>query len=207
LGYDAGKRCSELGGRYRLRGTAWRYPLVEVPAGESEPVGKIRDGQADRVALELGGAWVVAGRFRRGSQVNAGAIMTLPARFSLLHSDLNDFLFASVGDEQNGMPLSVISALTRLDVDPWEEAARLAALPKAVAAEALAPMIARLPIGRPQPSDNLAITQRLVELLPVSGQLALPGRKLVGAKDKRYFQAVMLLACLALGAAVLSSML
>jgi hypothetical protein len=47
----------------------------------------------------------------------------------------------------------------------------------------------------------------LVELLPVSGQLDLPGRKLVGARDKRYFQAVMLLACLALGAAVLSSML
>jgi hypothetical protein len=132
--------------------------------------------------------------------------MTLSARFSLLHSDLNEFLFASVGDEQNGMPLSVISALTRLGVDPWEEAARLAALPKAVAAEALAPMIARLPIGRPQPSDNLAITQRLVELLPLSGQSAPPGRKR-GAKDKRYVQAVMLLACLALGAAVLSSML
>ena len=49
--------------------------------------------------------------------------MTLAARFSLLHSDLNDFLFASVGDEQNGMPLSVLSALTRLGVDPWEEAA------------------------------------------------------------------------------------
>jgi hypothetical protein len=64
--------------------------------------------------------------------------MTLPARFSLLHSDLNDFLFASVGDQQNGMPLSVISALTRLGVDPWEEAARLAALPKVLAAEALA---------------------------------------------------------------------
>ena len=133
--------------------------------------------------------------------------MTLSARFSLLHSDLNDFLFASVGDEQNGMPLSVISALTRLDVDPWEEAARLAALPKALAAETLAPMIARLPIGWPQPSDNLAITQRLVELLPTSGRSASPGRKWVGAKDKKYFHAVMLLACLALGAAVLSSML
>jgi hypothetical protein len=64
--------------------------------------------------------------------------MTLAARFSLLHSDLNDFLFASVGDEQNGMPLSVLSALTRLGVDPWEEAARLAALPKALAVEAMA---------------------------------------------------------------------
>jgi hypothetical protein len=29
--------------------------------------------------------------------------MALSARFSLLHSDLNDFLFASVGDEQNGI--------------------------------------------------------------------------------------------------------
>lgn len=72
--------------------------------------------------------------------------MTLSARFSLLHSDLNDFLYASVGDEQNGMPLSVISALTRLGVDPWDEAARLAAVPKALAAGALAPMIARLSI-------------------------------------------------------------
>ena len=62
--------------------------------------------------------------------------MALPARFSLLHSDLNDFLFASVGDQQNGMPLNVVSALTRLGVDPWEEAARLSALPKALAAEA-----------------------------------------------------------------------
>jgi hypothetical protein len=150
---------------------------------------------------------VDAGWFVCGSQVNAGAIMTLSARFSLLHSDLNDFLFASVGDEQNGMPLSVISALTRLGVDPWEEATRLAALPKALAAEALAPMIARLPISRPQPSDNLAITQRLVELLPAGGQSAPPSRKRTGAKDKKYFHAVMLLACLALGAAVLASML
>jgi hypothetical protein len=150
---------------------------------------------------------VDAGWFVCGSQVNAGAIMTLSARFSLVHSDLNDFLFASVGDEQNGMPLSVISALTRLGVDPWEEATRLAALPKARAAEALAPMIARLPISRPQPSDNLVITQRLVELLPAGCQSAPPSRKRAGAKDKKYFHALILLACLALGAAVLASML
>ena len=55
------------------------------------------------------------------------------------------------------MPLSVISALTRLGVDPWEEAARLAALPKALAAEAMASMIARFSIARPLPSDNLAV--------------------------------------------------
>jgi len=59
--------------------------------------------------------------------------MTLSGRFSLLHSDLNDLLFASVSDEQNGKPLSVISALTRLGVDLWEEAARLAAFSKVLA--------------------------------------------------------------------------
>jgi hypothetical protein len=76
--------------------------------------------------------------------------MALPARFSLLHSDLNDFLFASIAEEQNGVTLSVVSALTRLGVDPWAEAARLMPLPKARAAEALATLIARLPIRRTQ---------------------------------------------------------
>ena len=133
--------------------------------------------------------------------------MALSARFSLLHSDLNDFLFASVGDEQNGMPLSVISALTRLGLEPWEEAARLAALPKALAAEALAPMIARLSLAWGQRSDNLAIAQRVVGLLPMRGQVAEPGREQTGAWDKRYSNAVMLLGCLALGAAVLFAML
>jgi len=40
------------------------------------------------------------------------------------------------------MSLNVISALARLGVDPWEETTRLADLPKAVAAEALARLVA-----------------------------------------------------------------
>jgi hypothetical protein len=81
-----------------------------------------------------------------------------PARFSLLHSDLNDFLFAAIGNEQNGMQLNVVSGLTRLGLDPWEEAARLAALPKARAAEVLTPIVARLRFDQPQLSDDLAIS-------------------------------------------------
>jgi len=131
--------------------------------------------------------------------------MTLAARFSLLHSDLNDFLFASVGDEQNGMPLSVISALTRLGVDPWEEAGRLAALPKALAAEAVALMIARFQIARPLRSDNLAVSHRLVELLPTHPQAGPPTREQTAEKDKRYFHALMLIGCLALAMAVLTA--
>jgi hypothetical protein len=37
----------------------------------------------------------------------------------------NDFLFAPIGEQANGMQLSVLSALARMNVDPWEEAARL----------------------------------------------------------------------------------
>jgi hypothetical protein len=41
------------------------------------------------------------------------------------------FLYAPVCDQRNGTPLTVISALARLNKDPWEEAARITAMPKA----------------------------------------------------------------------------
>jgi hypothetical protein len=140
---------------------------------------------------------------RGRSNLSPGAIMALSARFSLLHSDLNDFLFAPVGEEQNGVTLSVVSGLTRLGLDPWEEAARLTPLPKARAAEALATLIARLPICRTQSSDDVAISRRLVELLPDQKPEPLQDRERAGARQKKIWETMMLLACLALGAAVL----
>src|SRR5262249_4389730 len=101
----------------------------------------------------------------------------------------------------------LVSGLTRLGLDPWEEAARLAALPKALAAEKLAPIIARLPVDRSQPSDKLAISRQLVELLPQHQRAASPDRQQANAKYKKYIQAMIVLSCLALAAAVLSSML
>jgi hypothetical protein len=92
--------------------------------------------------------------------------MTLPARFSLLHSEFNRFLFASIGDEGNEMPLSVFSALTRLDIDPWQEAARLSKLSRSRASQALASTITRLPNGAWTTADAEGIAERLVELLP-----------------------------------------
>ena len=94
--------------------------------------------------------------------------MTLPARFSLLHSEFNRFLFASIGDESNEMPLSVFSALTRLDIDPWQEAARLSKLSRSRASHALASTIARLPDSVLTAADAEGIAARLVELLPRS---------------------------------------
>ena len=57
---------------------------------------------------------------------------------SQISSAFDDFLFAPIGQESNGMRLSVLSALARLDMDPWQGAAKLAKLPIAGATEQLA---------------------------------------------------------------------
>lgn len=92
--------------------------------------------------------------------------MALPASFSLLHSELNGFLFATLGKEENGEPLSVLSALTRLDIDPWAEGARLAKLPKEAAVRALTPVIAVFPEEHRSPAQVRDIAVRLAALLP-----------------------------------------
>jgi hypothetical protein len=92
--------------------------------------------------------------------------MALPANFSLLHSELNDFLFAQLGEEENGSPLSVLSALTRIGADPWAEGARLSELPKDAAARALVTMIAMFPREKRGFSEVMALAEELAELLP-----------------------------------------
>lgn len=89
--------------------------------------------------------------------------------FALNQSDLNGFLFANVGVEASGMPLSVVSALARLGMDPWQEAARLAQLPRRVAAEGLARMIVAMPASVWSLQDATVIAARLVALLPARG--------------------------------------
>jgi len=88
------------------------------------------------------------------------------ARFSNLSASYNDFLFATVCDDANGLRLSVLSALARMNVDPWEEATRLATMPKAIAERTLASVI-DLASGRSwNPSEAAATAARLVRLLP-----------------------------------------
>ena len=71
--------------------------------------------------------------------------MALSVSAPLLGSQFNDFLFASVGEEKNGMMISVVSALARLDLDAWQETANLARLTRPLATERLAGLIAALP--------------------------------------------------------------
>jgi hypothetical protein len=57
-------------------------------------------------------------------------------------------------------------------------------------------------------SDNVAIARRLVGLLPMHGHpAAQPSRESAEAGIKKYVHAIMLLACLALAAAILSGVL
>ena len=65
------------------------------------------------------------------------------------------FLFESLGVQENGMDLSVLSALARAGVDPWAEAKRLAALPRQAAATAILKF-----------AGDADTARRLVDLLP-----------------------------------------
>jgi hypothetical protein len=92
--------------------------------------------------------------------------MTNSSSVTHLASEFDAFLFAPVGDDGNGMSLTVLSTLARSDLDPWQEAARLTEASGKIAIERLAWLITSLP-GRPSTLlDSGTIAARLVALLP-----------------------------------------
>jgi hypothetical protein len=103
--------------------------------------------------------------------------MTRSASASLQRSEFDDFLFAPIGDERNGMLLSVISALARLDLDPRLEAANLARMPKESATERMTSLISALPDRTSAHRDPGAIAARLVALLPRPAASSAPQRE------------------------------
>jgi hypothetical protein len=115
--------------------------------------------------------------------------------------EFNAFLYAPLGEEQNGMELSMVSALARVGMDPWQEAARLAALPRDAAIDGLARLLGRLP-GR-QSVDTAATAARLVTLLPQRGSPGTqPDQATTGVGKKTgLVAAVLILIALALAVA------
>jgi hypothetical protein len=93
-----------------------------------------------------------------------------------LRSDLNDFLFTPIADDLNGMHLTMLSALARSGVDPWEEAAVLRTLSREDATERLVHMLAGVPNG-PSPGDATATLAALLIGQLHSPSKAPPGRK------------------------------
>jgi hypothetical protein len=94
------------------------------------------------------------------------AIMNPSNSSSRLGSDFDAFLFAPLGEDRNGLPLSIVSLLARMDLDPWQEAACLAGLPAQAAAQKLATLLAALPVPSVKPADPDTIATRLIALLP-----------------------------------------
>src|SRR5690348_2397844 len=92
--------------------------------------------------------------------------MTLRHAYAPLLPELDAFLFAPIGEEVDGVPLTVLSALSRLGLDPRDEAARLARLTRDAAADQLATMMARLYDRRWSASEAWRIASGLVERLP-----------------------------------------
>lgn len=117
--------------------------------------------------------------------------------YALQRSDLNEFLFADVGVEASGMTLSVLSVLARLDMDPWQEAGRLAKLPRTAAVEGLARSIAAMPARLWPLRDATAIAARLVTLLPGrEGGLPIPPSVPAPARSRTTRQWAVVLALL-----------
>jgi hypothetical protein len=111
---------------------------------------------------------------------------------SVVGSEFNVFLFARVCEDRNDTPLSVLSALARLDLDPWQEAAELAQLPRESATRRLASSIATLADGLPSHLENGIIAARLIALLPRHSASEISAlRTVVDARDVRKFRAGM----------------
>jgi hypothetical protein len=117
-----------------------------------------------------------------------------------LRNDFDAFLFAPIGKDAGGIPVSLLTALARLDIDAWEEAASLAHMPTKSATHRLASLLAKLPNG-PEPGEAVRIATRLVELLhpapvpPVRSAEA-PPLRVVAAQSRRVGPAIYFLIAL-----------
>ena len=94
----------------------------------------------------------------------------------------DNFLFAVVGEEQNGMSLSVVSALARLDLDPWIEAASLSQLSSQAAGDRLTGLLSSLPTSQVVTLASATVV-RLIGLLPRSRQDGMWTSGLLGFKQ------------------------
>jgi len=121
--------------------------------------------------------------------------------FALQHSDLNAFLYASVGTELNGMVLTVLSVLARRGEDPWDAAGRMARLPTAAAADLLVENIVQMPMSPQALADAGATASRLILLL--HAQTRTPrqnaGWSVGGSVIPRWASWAILYFCIALG--------
>ncbi len=93
-------------------------------------------------------------------------IVTMRAALTSRGSEFHPFLYAPICHEQEGMTLSVLSALARQDVDPWTEAERLSQLPQEKAVKEMLGFLDALPRRTLDCMDRVEVAARLCALLP-----------------------------------------
>lgn len=124
--------------------------------------------------------------------------MTHAALTPLLSREFDSFLFAPIDDDREELSLSVVSALARLDVDPWGEAAGLARMPKERALERLTSLIASLPKGSEPGRPPEATAARLIALLPRAGGVKVSATARITAANTRLSRSSIALGLLVL---------
>jgi len=112
--------------------------------------------------------------------------MTLSGAYAPLSPEFDAFLFASVGEEVNGVPLSLLSLFSQLGLDPRDEAARLSRLPKSAAAEQLTKLIGRATKDRWAEAETRTIADGLIRLLRQPFPAAPQGQTPLGTSIKAY---------------------
>jgi hypothetical protein len=85
---------------------------------------------------------------------------------SSLGSEFDAFLFAPLGEDRNGLQVSVISLLARMNLDPWQEAGDLAILPAEAAAGRLAVTLDTLTDPKLRQANSRTMALSLLALLP-----------------------------------------
>jgi len=85
---------------------------------------------------------------------------------SQIRSEFDEFLYAPIEEGSHGTLLSVLSALARLDIDPWQEAGDLTHMSRERATQRLASLISALPGGPLAHLDAGTVAARLIKLLP-----------------------------------------
>jgi hypothetical protein len=88
----------------------------------------------------------------------------------LIGSEFDEFLGASIDEDRNGMGLTILSALARLNVDPWQEATSLALMPSEMAVARMTALIDALP-NEGTIRAPVTIASDLVTLLPRGNSL------------------------------------
>ncbi len=104
------------------------------------------------------------------------------ADISSTGSEFHSFLYADIGRDQEGVTLTVLSALARRDFDPWAEASRLSQLPQKTAAAQILDLLDALPQRTLSGLDSAAVAGRLSALLPRGPTSTLAAKLPAGAK-------------------------